>query len=47
MYSVTDTGVVGEKKGSAPNRNGTDDLPISASDALPLNYRRLMAGWVI
>ena len=27
---------------SAPNRSRTYDLPISTSDALPLNYRRLV-----
>ena len=47
-YLVSDTGILGKRKSaSAPMRSRTYDLPITSSDALPLNYRRLVGAKVV
>ena len=47
-YSVNDTGIFGKENPSAPIRSRTKlDLPVTSSDALPLNYMRLVGAKAI
>ena len=39
-YSVMTQAYLEKELPSSPNRSRTYDLPITSSDALPLNYRR-------
>ena len=42
VSSVSDTGILGKKFPSSPNRSQTFDLRVTGPDALPLRCRRLV-----